>query len=140
MPKILTRGAAMVGTLIGAGGGFAEFMLENTVARTDVTPKNLFILPKGAIPVRLETAGTVLSNAVTTATLDVGKTGTVNFFGAALDVKAANFGDAAIVRPMKQSVPLTVDTQVVGQYAETGGASSAGGPWTVRVYYKMPGS
>jgi len=137
--ELVTQGAASVGTLVGKGGGHAEFMLEGTVARTDTVPKNLFILPAGAIPLRAETAGTVVSNAVTTATLDVGKTGTVNFFVAAADVKAANFGDAAIVRPLKNAVPLTVPTQVVGQYAETGGASSAGGPWTVRLYYKIAG-
>jgi len=138
--EILTRATAGVGALRYGLGGHGEFFLEGTIARTDTVAKNLFTLPAGAIPIRVETSGLVVSNAVTTATLDIGKTGTDNFFVAAADVKAANFGDAAIVRAMKQSTPLVAGIQVVGKYSETGGASSAGGPWTVRLFYRQAGN
>lgn len=137
-PALLSQGAVMAGNLRETpGAGYAEFMLEGTVGRTDTTPKNLYVLPPNAVLHRVEIAGTVASNAGTTATVDVGKTGTQNFFVAAHDVKTAGKGDAANVAVTKNP-GAQGGVQVTATYAETGTASSAGGPWTVRAYYHIP--
>lgn len=139
MPDILSGGTGGVKSLMGQGGGVAEFMLEGTIARTDTVAKNLFLLPLGAVVLRVEIGGLVASDAGTTATINVGKTGTDNFFVNAADVKTAGLGDASNAKATKNAVALAAGIQVVGKYAETGGASTTGGPWNVRVYYKIPG-
>ncbi len=141
MPERLAGGTGGVGSLMGLGGGLAEFFIEVSIARTDVTPKNFpNLLPAVVVPLRVEIAGLTVSNAGTTATLDVGKTGTVNFFVAAYDVKTAGSGDVAKAAPTKNAtVAVGALIQPVAQYSETGAASSSGGPWIVRLFYKVPG-
>lgn len=119
------------------GTGYGVFIKQNTVARTDTTAKNLFSLPANAIVLRVTVSGTVNSNAASTATVSVGKTGTATQFVNALSV--ATNGDKA--QTVSISNPGTVGTSpitVIGTYAETGTASTTGGPWTVSMEYIIP--
>lgn len=109
-----------------------------TVARTDTTAKNLGVMPAGAIPVSTRWSGPVNSDAGTTATLSAGHTAGTEFIDAVsvksgsasqnLPASGANFGSA---------ISTTADTTITGVYAETGTASTTGGPWTVIVEYYM---
>lgn len=135
----LTSGAAKVGALkFGAGGQGLQTMF-GFLARTDTAAKNLFKLPAGAIPVRIRVWTAVLSNAGTTANVSFGKTGANTHFVNAFDVK----GGAAATQndPTATNLFGTVgaaEIQVVGIYAETGTASSAGGPFHVALDFYMP--
>ena len=110
-----------------------------TVARTDTSAKNLFLLPPNAQVVDVTLWVGTASNAGTTATVSVGKTGSNTFFINAQDVK----GTSGKIRPtgpanLFSQLSASADTQVVGIYAETGTASSTGGPFTVQVDYIVP--
>lgn len=104
-----------------------------TVARSDTTAKTLFTLPGNAVIVGVRIYAAAASNAGTTATLSVGfQGGTGVEVINAQDVKTASSGQG-LVTPNKGvlgSVGVSAVT-VTGIYAETGAASSAGGPWTV---------
>lgn len=107
-----------------------------SVARTDTSAKNLFTLPAGCIPTNILLAATAPSNAGTTATLSVGISGgSGTAFLNAVDVKTAGTGGGSQKPTGSAStqfgVPLAAATIVNGVYAETGGASSSGGPWIV---------
>ena len=113
--------------------GRSTVTYSNTVARTDTAAKTLFVLPADAHIVRIAYYSPTASNAATTATLSIGKTGTNTHYVNAADVKTAATG-AGQVQPNAanmgtQSGAITV----VGIYAETGTASTTGGPWTVTV-------
>ncbi len=104
-----------------------------TVARTDTTAKNLFTLPADAELVSLHYYAGAASNAGTSATLSVGESGgSATAYINAADVKTAGTG-AGQVFPNAQSMGAvgTSAVTVDGTYAETGTASSSGGPWTV---------
>lgn len=125
-----------------APGAFTPHVLKGSVARTDTSAKNLFLIPAGAILDELIIGSPTASDAGTTATLSVGKTGTNTFFVNALDVKTAatgkgypNLSGTAAPANVFGSTPLTAALQVVGIYAETGGASTTGGPWDVQIWY-----
>lgn len=107
-----------------------------SVARTDTSAKNLFTLPAGCIPTNILLAATAPSNAGTTATLSVGISGgSGTAFLNAVDVKTAGTGGGSQKPTGSAStqfgVPLAAATIVTGIYAETGTASSSGGPWIV---------
>lgn len=103
-----------------------------SLARTDTSAKNLFTLEPNEIPVRISVySGTAVSNP-STATISVGKTGTNTYFVSALDVKGASGQiPCAAATHLGAAVSTSAVTQVVGIYAETGTASSAGGPFVV---------
>ena len=106
-----------------------------TVARTDTTAKNLFTLPANAIPIGVYIVSPLVPNNVDTATVSVGKTGSNTYFVNAADVKtAAGQLPCAAAAHLGSSVG-TSEIQVVGIYAETGTASSTGGPFTVVMSY-----
>lgn len=115
-----------------------------TVARTDTTAKNLFTIPKGAIPTALRVYSTTASNAASTATLSIGKTGTAAHYLSAFDIKTTGTGSG--LQDLDKAVPLnlfvvgsaTASLQIIGTYAETGTASTTGGPWTVEMDYYVP--
>lgn len=122
----------------GRGNG-ATLAARATVARTDTSPKALFTLPAGAQIVNISVDVPVVSNAATTATVSVGVSGGSNSqFSTGVDVKSA----AGKVRPTTQAQvanwgPLAADTVITGTYAETGTASTAGGPFAVVVEYVL---
>lgn len=122
--------------------------LRGFVTRTDTTAKQLFTLPKNARVLFFLLWGNAASNAGTTATLSLGKQGGTGLeYLNGFDVKTAATGNgmvlpnAQLLMGYNTAVPnvdvakLTTDVTITGTYAETGAASSAGGPWTVEVYY-----
>lgn len=125
-----------------AQGAFVQHIQKGSVARTDTVAKNLFQLPANAIIDDIIIGSPNNSDAGTTATLSVGKTGTNTFFINGLDVKTAASGKgypllsgATAPTNVYGTTPLAAALQVVGIYAETGGASTTGGPWDVQIYY-----
>lgn len=108
---------------------------SNTVARTDTTAKAMFTLPAGSVILAVDVYGAVGSDAATTATIVVGKSGTANAYLTSHNVKGAA-GVGFYSAP--ESVPGTIGASAVpvtATYAETGGASTTGGPWTVIIRY-----
>lgn len=115
----------------------------NTIARTDTTAKDLMALPKGAFIVGAYVLSPVASDAGTTATISFGTSATANEFMAGYDVKTVasglafdTVGGKAVAAMFTQ---LAADTVIKGIYAESGTASAAGGPFTVRIDYVIPG-
>lgn len=136
--QLLSRAKAILGNLVYKDGAIGLRMKSATVARTDTVAKNLFTLPANAIVDAVLISG-ANSDAGTTATLSIGKTGTNTLFVNARDVKAAATGNG-LQFPTQATNMGTVGTaqiQVVGIYAETGGASTTGGPWTVTILYHL---
>lgn len=118
----------------GVGGRVATLLTLGTIARTDTAPKNLAKLPKGARVLAMYISGSVASDAGTTAVVDVGKTGTNNFYADDHNVRLTGNGDQC--KPVSgirngAAVADQGEVQTVGLYAETGTASTTGGPWTV---------
>lgn len=132
MPNRVTKGKALVGSLRSRGGGKGVFVLTNTVARTDTTAKTLFTLPMDAQVISLKVFGAAVSNAGTTATLSIGKSGgTGAEYLSAMDVKGATgAGQQSPTAALLLGAVTAADTVVTGTYAEIG-ASTSGGPWTV---------
>jgi len=121
--------------------------LEKTIkiVRTDTTAFVATVLPKDAVLTGMYVIGQVASNAGTTATVSVGTTATANELLNGFDVKTAATGEgynpagaAAVGTAFMEK--LTADVPVYAIYAETGGASSAGGPWYVKIEYSVVGS
>lgn len=110
-----------------------------TVARTDTSAKNLFTLPIFAQVVDVTLWVGTASNAGTTATVSIGITGNNTNFINAQDVKATS-GKIRPTAPtnLMSNLSSTAVTQVVGIYAETGTASTTGGPFTVQIDYIRP--
>lgn len=136
---ISTVTAISPGPLAGAVNKQDIIALTNTVARTDTTAKVLGTLPAGANVVGLYVSSPTASNAGTTATLSVGIAGTAGKFVNALDVKGATGAGQVFPTPTASfgAQGIGPAQTIQGIYAETGGASSAGGPWTVVLLYTL---
>ena len=114
-----------------------------TVAYTDTTSKELFVLPKYAVIVGIYVIGSAASGAVTSAVLDVGTTlATPVEYMTNYDVKTAATGEgynpagaAAVGSAM--ATPLTSDKLVYGKYTGVGGGDS--GSWTIKFEYFVTG-
>jgi hypothetical protein len=111
-----------------------------SVLRTNTTATLKSVLPADASILNIVMTGSVASDAATTATiiLTVSDNSGVISTGTAVDVKA-NGAVTAIVQmsalPNLQPSPLTGDLRISATYAETGAASTTGGPWTFLVTY-----
>ena len=110
------------------------------IFRTDTAVGGVLkaVLPAGASITDVIVTNPTASNAGTSATINVGIPGSVNAIVNAQSVLAAAgqlvrpaFGRAALVEPN----PPVPDQNIVANYAETGTASTAGGPWTVLIKY-----
>lgn len=118
--------------------GRAVVAFAGTIARTDTAAKVLFTLPAGFVPTDIKCASPNNSDAGTTATISVGRQGGAQTdFINAQDVKTAATGKGSF-KPVTSGsallgVPLAAATVVTGLYAETGGASTTGGPFAVIV-------
>lgn len=115
-----------------------------SIARTDTTGTEKAKLPKGAILVGAFVLSGTASNAGTTAVISVGTTATSNELVASYDVKTAATGEGfspvgAAAVGTAFATALTADTSIFGIYAETGTASTTGGPWVVRLDYTFVG-
>jgi hypothetical protein len=136
-------------SLVGRNGVRAvHFMPQNRglsyivgqVARTDTTAKTIGVVPKGGIPVSIMWTGVANSDAATTATLSVGyTTGTEFLNGVNVKTGSTSQNFAASGAALGAALSATVDTPITAVYAETGTASTTGGPWTVVIGYFMPG-
>lgn len=128
----ITKGKAL--------SGGALQIATATIARTDTTAKNLFKIPGNAVIHELRINGAAASNAGTSATISVGKTGTNNHYLNAYDVKTAGTGAGQNLPNGATNLGNVgmAEIQVVGIYAESGTASSSGGPWTVTMLYSLP--
>lgn len=109
------------------------------VSRTDTTASVKAVLPGDATILDIRIAG-VASNAATTATVSIGSTSTSTEYVNAQDVKTAG----GMIRPTTtfstnlpnlESTSPAADLPIYAKYAETGAASSAGGPYTVIIEY-----
>jgi hypothetical protein len=115
------------------------------IVRTDTTEFVGAFLPKDAVVTGLYVIGQAASDAGTTATIGIGTTTAANEIMAAYDVKTAATGEGysaagAAAVGSYMATKLTADTPVYAKYAESGGASTTGGPWFVKIEYVVVGS
>lgn len=107
------------------------------ISRTDTTAKTLFDLPPNACITDVKMIGTA-SNAATTATISLGVPGSDTAILNAHDVKTTG-GVTRVAGTTAQAGYffniVGPAFTVTGKYAETGTASTAGGPWTIAVEY-----
>ena len=111
------------------------------VARTDTTAFEAFVLPKGAVISGAYVVGATSSNAATSAVIEVGTNpGTSNEIIDDFDVKTngAGYDPVGSTGGSAMGTQLTADTLYKAMYTEAGTASSAGGPWLVKVEYYIP--
>lgn len=111
------------------------------VARTDTAPFDAFVIPKGAVYAGAYVIGSTNSNAGTTAGVSLGTNpGTSNEFVSSFNLKTRGNGYYPVegATGTAMGTQLANDTLVKAAYAETGTASSAGGPWLVKVEYYFP--
>ena len=113
------------------------------VVRTDTTAFVGTVLPKDSIITGIYFMGAVASNAATTANISVGTSATATEWVNAFDVKSSTgtgyqLAYSAAAGAMTGS-KLTADVPVYFKYTETGAASSAGGPWYVKLEYVVTG-
>lgn len=115
-----------------------------SLARTDTAAKELFGLPKDSLIVGIYVIGAVASDAASSATIGIGTTTSANELMTGYDVKTAATGEgynpagAAAVGTALCS-KQTADVPVYGIYAESGTASTTGGPWYIKVEYYLTG-
>lgn len=138
----------ILATQTGANGMPSKVIqsLRGFITRTNTVSKDLFTLPKNARVLFFTVWGKAASDAGTTATISIGKAGgTGAEYLSAYDVKTAATGNGLTV-PNAQlligydttpvdTAKLSTDVTVNAKYAETGGASTVGGPWTIEVFY-----
>lgn len=112
------------------------------VARTDTTAFDAVVLPKFAVISGVYVLGNTASNAATTAVIHAGTNpGTTNELLASFDVKGTTgtgYQPAGAAAATGIGTQLTADTKYQAKYAETGTASTSGGPWLVKVEYYIP--
>ena len=111
-----------------------------SIARTDTTAAIKAYLPKDAFIVGMYVIGGTASDAGTSASISVGTTSTSNELLATYDVKTAATGEGysavgAAAVGSAFATRLTADTAIYGKYEEAGIASTAGGPWIVKIEY-----
>ena len=109
------------------------------VARTETAAVVKAVLPADASVYNMYVYGSTVSNAATTATvtINIKKDGSTISTGT-VDVKT-NGATNALVQlsnlPNIQQVPIGGDITVEAVYAETGTASTSGGPWKFVIEY-----
>lgn len=119
---------------------YSGYQLLNTVARTDTTNKVIGVIPASATIADTVLYFTTASNAATTATVSCGKTSaTPTEYVNAADVKAGatmQRGGASATMPLTNFGGVGASAVIVYcKYAETGTASTTGGPFTVILTY-----
>jgi hypothetical protein len=122
--NMITQGTALAGRYASTAGGVAIEAMSGTVSRTDTTAKALFDLPPGAVPLDVLINVTTAFNDSGTDVLDVGKTGTDNYFVSALDVSAT--GRKA---PTRTNLDVSVGSSkitVTAKYTGQNGNSTTG--------------
>lgn len=132
---------AATGNTVGYSDGTTRLIATKvaSLARTDTAAKNLFVLPIGAVPVAIYFWWGTASNAATTATISVGKTGNNTLLVSGQDVKGTS-GQVrtAAATNLFAALSASAVTQITGIYAETGTASTSGGPFFVAIDFYVP--
>lgn len=109
------------------------------VSRTDTVTSVKSMAPADASILRVTLFGSTASDAATTATVTVtiaNNSGTVSTGTYNVKANGATTGDLNMTNlPNLEPLPLTGDLTVNAVYAETGGASTTGGPWRMLVTY-----
>ena len=118
------------------------------VSRTDTTAFDAFYWPKGTVIAGVYVMGQTQSDAVTSAVINLGTNpGTTNEVLAAFDVKAATgkgyqpagaFAGTQVGVVNAGQAGNTADVKIQAKYTESGGASTTGGPWLVKIEYYYP--
>lgn len=116
------------------------YACTNTVARTDTANKVICQIPANAALTDVTLYYTTASNAGTTATLSCGKTPATptEYINAANVLAAAGLiraGSGATMPSANLGAVGASDVPVFCKYAETGTASSTGGPFTVIIQF-----
>lgn len=109
------------------------------VTRSDTTASIKCVLPGDSTIISFSIFSTAVSNAATTATVSVGIPGNNTYYINAADVKTAA-GRIALTSNLTnimnlENTPVSTDIQINAIYAETGTASTSGGPFYVIVEY-----
>lgn len=116
------------------------------VTRSDTTAFDAFVLPKGARLIGAYIISDTASNAGTAASVSIGSNpGVTNEICNGYDVKTAASGSGYNPIPGAKigtgwTAPASSDILIKAKYTEAGTASSAGGPWLVKVEYYFPQS
>lgn len=135
--RVLNTPAANVTTNVPVGKDVTAKVFQ--VARTDTAARLALELPADATVLRIERCASTASNAATTAGVTITVANNGGTVSSATDDVKTNGGSAGIVSmtnlPNVEPLPLNGDLTVTVQYAETGTASSAGGPWNYIVTY-----
>lgn len=111
-----------------------------TVSRSDTASTLKCVLPADASIIEVSKFGATASDAATTATVTLtvaNNSGTIST-GTALDVKGAGLTTSHVQMtnlPNIEPLPLNGDLRINAVYAETGTASTTGGPWPIKVLY-----
>ncbi len=109
------------------------------INRTDTAASVKCVLPADATIIDMRVYTATASDAATTATISVGIPGTNTFYLNTVDVKSAAGRIAVTTKAANfmnlENTPLGADIQINGIYAETGTASTVGGPFYVTVEY-----
>lgn len=116
------------------------FVKEVQISRTTTASTVLAVLPADATILFMVVRSTAVSDAGTTATISLGNLSSATAYINALNVKttpAANTPTMVVQSNLGNisGIPLGSDQQVVGVYAESGTASTAGGPWVIDIVY-----
>lgn len=110
------------------------------INRTDTSASTKCVIPADSTIIDMRVFSPTASDAGTTATISVGVAGGSNtYYLNTVDVKSAA-GKIAITSKAAnlinlETLPLGPDIQLTGIYAETGTASTTGGPFYVTVEY-----
>lgn len=111
-----------------------------SIARTDTSAAVMLQLPAQAKILYFVCNGDTASDAATTAIVSVGSTSSSNEYGTT-DVKGSGakatvFGTGGLgTVSLSSATPLGTNLPIYAKYAETGTASTTGGPWIVDVVY-----
>lgn len=131
---------ASYGATVQTPGGKPDLSKYFQVSRTD-TAANIVksVLQGSCSPIGVTLYGSSVSNAATTATVTItisDNSGTRSTGTYDVKTNGAVTGSLTMTNfPLLQSVPANGDLKIVAQYAETGTASSSGGPWNMRILY-----
>lgn len=109
------------------------------VSRTDTVSSVKDMLPADATLLYILREAGVASDAATTATVTItmaNNSGTVSTFADNVKANGATTGFVNMTSlPNVEPIPLTGDLTISAVYAETGTASTTGGPWNYIVSY-----
>lgn len=114
--------------------GGAVAVIYDTVAYTDTTAKSLFVLPQGAVVVGITVNVSTAFNSSGTDLLDIGITGTANYYANDLNVATATQLVVGMQVARLLDTPLDAPTTVTATFVQSVADASAGSA-TVCFFY-----